>query len=77
MPQRTGTSHIAFGYKSARRSASIGASLRAGLFLELETTKWDGELAYFADPKFFSISSQFTTFHQASTYSGRRFWYFK
>jgi hypothetical protein len=28
---------------------------------------------YLSDPKFFSISSQFTTFHQASIYSGRRF----
>jgi len=28
---------------------------------------------FFAAPKFFVISSQLTTFHQASMYSGRRF----
>lgn len=75
MPQRTGTSHIAFHNNLARRSASMEASLRAGFFLEQKILSLDW--GYFAEPKFFSISSQFSTFHHASMYSGRRFWYFK
>ena len=35
------------------------------------------ETGYFAAARRFATSSQFTTFHQASTNSGRRFWYFR
>jgi hypothetical protein len=44
-----------------------------GAFL-FELSSFERLRAYFfAAPKFFVISSQFTTFHQASIYSGRRF----
>jgi hypothetical protein len=33
--------------------------------------------SYFREANRFSISAQFTTFHQAATYSFRRFWYFR
>ena len=32
---------------------------------------------FFACSKRLAISAQFTTFHQAAKYSGRRFWYFR
>ena len=74
MPQRTGTSHIAFRQKLGPPARSLRATRRAEPILELRKhLRSNLRLVYFDDPKFFSISSQLTTFHQASTYSGRRF----
>jgi hypothetical protein len=73
VPQRTGTSHIAFRQKLGPPACSLRATRRADPILELRKHLRSNLLVYFDDPKFFSISSQLTTFHQASTYSGRRF----
>ena len=84
--RRTGTGRVARGADIKSPPRRIGATQQAheklqGFFVPEkrgpQNDKVGGGRTYFTVLNRFSISAQFTTFHQAVTYSARRFWYLR